>query len=168
MASEIRSIRYATGQAAQTTGISIGAISEKFVEMYQAADGNIGTINRLNDALFDSRTAAGQRIEQLDAELACYDPLNEALIRLSSQYQGLDDQTLRGIAKREKRLDDLRKRSQEEKKEQVVTTGASTGTLKIQIENLQSPGAQPFALGPEQIQQITAGVLARIGAARIS
>lgn len=70
--------------------------------------------NSQMQAIREQKTELSGMNDELDAQLAKFDPLNEKLATLKQQYNFVDDATLRSIAEKQQRLEQERKRVEEE------------------------------------------------------
>lgn len=104
--------------------ISLGEVSQEFVkasediaDFFFKVGGSISQYSRARESLVqeltDQRTAVDEYVASLDKELARYDPMEQALERLRSQYNFVDDARLREIAQREQRLKQLQDSAQD-------------------------------------------------------
>lgn len=157
--------------AAEDAGYWLGEMSAEMGKAYEAANFDAIAIANLNEELFAVRDAASERIKQLDAELARYDPLEKKIEQLRNSYRGLGDDQLRAIATRELRLDEERKRADEQTRggNSGANNGDSSsgssrsglGVLKLEISNKQSDG-MPINLSPEQLSFLSSNIMNEI------
>jgi tape measure domain-containing protein len=115
------------------TGQQLGAVSEDFAKAAAGASGYATAIDSLIGQLNEQREQAGERVARLERELSLYDPLSRKVAELRNQYRFLDNQTLRGIAERELRLEQARQESEKQNQEaNKITISSSSGTRDLE------------------------------------
>ena len=99
------------GQAASNTAFDLGSVSKAFADAAAAG----GTLDRVEFAkLAEQQQAAQNYLQQLEQQIAGTDELAQRVEALRAQYNFLGDDQLRAIAEREKQLDDIQRRKEEQ------------------------------------------------------
>lgn len=124
--------------AAAEAAISLGEMSQAALDLYRQINNSVGTgtswdaylkqINSVTQAVTEQRKAADARLQQLQDEIALYDPLTQKVELLRAQYGLVDDSRLEQIAQAELRVEQERQRVEREqdalRREQDRNAGA--------------------------------------------